>query len=154
MPRGERLRGELALPLAWPGRGRGLALEHPVRLLGEAHKAPAEVLQPRVGVVFGPVVVLHGRASAQRAQKGKGGGRRGGGQGCRVSAESAYVCVCVCVCERTEGRRTGRTYREEIANRRVLNSVPEEIFFIEEEYLHGVEGELFDRGRRKVGKGE
>lgn len=61
--------------------------------------------------------------------------------------------VRVCARGRKDGR-TGRTYREEIANRRVLNSVPEEIFFIEEEYLHGVEGELFDRGRRKVGKGE
>ena len=141
MPRGERLRGELALPLAWPGRGRGLALEHPVRLLGEAHKAPAEVLQPRVGVVFGPVVVLHGRESAQRAQKGKRGRAQGRWAGVPCVRRE---CVRVRVCVREDGR-TGRTYREEIANRRVLNSVPEEIFFIEEEYLHGVEGE-FDRG--------
>ncbi len=95
-----------------------LLLKHLVRLLCEPHKPFAEVLHPRVRVVFWSVKILWNEATDRPNNRRSHDFCQYGNPKC------------------SRGKESEGSYREEFANGRVLNSLPEQIFFIEKEDLH------------------
>jgi len=115
-----RVEGWCEVPFAIAGF---LLPGHLIRRLCEPHKSFAEVLHPRVRIVLWSIIVLWSGVCMWT-------------EASRTNGDHATSSVCHIQMPKKKLGGEGVTYREELANGGVLNSLPEQVFFVEEEDLH------------------